>query len=84
MNILGISGSVGWDGNISMFLPNLGEAWVHGSGAALVMDGVLKNAISDAHKRCAMRVGLGLHLYAQDDYFLLKQLEGKNGGSQNN
>ena len=44
----------------------------------------LKNAISDAHKRCAMRVGLGLHLYAQDDYFLLKQLEGKNGGSQNN
>lgn len=47
MNILGISGSVGWDGNISTFLPNLGEAWVHGSGAALVMDGVLKNAISE-------------------------------------
>ena len=47
MNILGISGSVGWDGNISMFLPNLGEAWVHGSGAALVVDGVLKNAISE-------------------------------------
>ena len=37
MNILGISGSVGWDGNISMFLPNLGEAWVHGAGAALVV-----------------------------------------------
>jgi carbamoyltransferase len=47
MNILGISGSVGWDGNISMALPNLGEAWVHGSGAALVMDGVLKNALNE-------------------------------------
>ena len=38
----------------------------------------LKNAISDAIKRCAMRVGLGLHLYAQDDYFLEKLLEDKN------
>ena len=38
----------------------------------------LKNAISDAVKRCAMRVGLGLHLYAQDDYFLEKLLEDKN------
>ena len=44
----------------------------------------LKNAVSDAHKRCAMRVGLGLHLYAQDDYFLLDQLEVKNGRSQDN
>ncbi len=44
----------------------------------------LKNAISDAIKRCAMRVGLGLHLYAQDDYFLDKLLEDKNGTSQKN
>jgi hypothetical protein len=41
----------------------------------------LKMAISDALKRCAMRVGLGLHLYAQDDYFLDKLLEDKNGTS---
>ena len=44
----------------------------------------LKLAISDAHKRCAMRVGLGLHLWAQDDYFLYDQLEVKNGASQEN
>ena len=44
MNILGINGSIGWDGNISMALPDFGEMWVHGSGATLVMDGVLKNA----------------------------------------
>lgn len=44
----------------------------------------LKMAISDALKRCAMRVGLGLHLYAQDDYFLDKLLEDKNGTSQEN
>jgi len=33
MNILGINGSVGWDGNIS----SIGEQdyWVHGSGATL-------------------------------------------------
>lgn len=34
----------------------------------------LKNAASDALKRCAMRVGLGLHLWAQGDYFLHDQL----------
>ena len=44
----------------------------------------LKLAISDAHKRCAMRVGLGLHLWAQDDYFLYDQLEVKNGRRQKN
>ena len=44
----------------------------------------LKMAVSDALKRCAMRVGLGLHLYAQDDYFLDKLLEDKNGTSQKN
>jgi hypothetical protein len=34
----------------------------------------LKNASSDALKRCAMRLGLGLHLWAQDNYFLDKSL----------
>jgi len=39
----------------------------------------LKNCASDAIKRCAMRVGCGLHLWSQDDYFLLAQLN-KNAG----
>lgn len=30
----------------------------------------LKDAVSDAIKRCAARLGLGLHLWAQADYFL--------------
>lgn len=30
----------------------------------------MKNASSDAFKRCAMRLGLGLHLWAGADYFL--------------
>jgi carbamoyltransferase len=47
MNILGINGSIGWDGNIAMPLPEFGEMWVHGSGATLVMDGVLKNSINE-------------------------------------
>ncbi len=34
----------------------------------------LKNASSDALKRCAMRLGLGLHLWAQGSYFLYDQL----------
>lgn len=34
----------------------------------------LKNASSDAIKRCAMRLGLGLHLWSGDNYFLYKQL----------
>ncbi len=34
-----------------------------------------KNAASDALKRCAMRLGLGLHLWSERDYFLNKQLE---------
>jgi hypothetical protein len=34
----------------------------------------LKNAASDALKRCAMRVGVGLHLWAQDKYALDKAL----------
>lgn len=39
----------------------------------------LKDAISDAVKRCAMAIGCGLHLWAQfegtSEYFLDKQLE---------
>ena len=35
----------------------------------------LKDAVSDGVKRAAMRVGLGLHLWSQDAYFLDKQLE---------
>jgi hypothetical protein len=34
----------------------------------------LKDAVSDALKRCAMRLGLGLHLWAQEHYFLDQQL----------
>jgi hypothetical protein len=31
-----------------------------------------KNAVSDAVKRCAMRVGVGLHLWSQENYVLDK------------
>ena len=42
---------------------------------AMALDGTnLKNAASDAIKRCAMRLGLGLHLWSQDMYFLDKQM----------
>lgn len=34
-----------------------------------------KDACSDAIKRCAMRLGLGLHLWAQKDYFLYDVLK---------
>jgi len=34
----------------------------------------LKDAVSDGVKRCAMRVGLGLHLWSQNDYYLDRQL----------
>lgn len=34
----------------------------------------LKKALSDAYKRCAMRLGCGLHLWAQDHYFLYEVL----------
>ena len=45
-------------------------------GAAAQSDGAnLKEASSDAFKRCWMRLGLGLHLWSQDDYFLPKQLD---------
>jgi hypothetical protein len=43
--------------------------------AAMNEDGRnLKDASSDAFKRCCMRLGLGLHLWSQKDYFLDKQL----------
>lgn len=38
----------------------------------------LKDAISDAIKRCAMRLGLGLHLWCQEDYFLDASLTRKS------
>ena len=33
-----------------------------------------KHAESDAFKRCAMKVGLGLHLWAGEEYYLDKKL----------
>jgi len=35
----------------------------------------LKTAASDALKRCSMRLGLGLHLWSQENYYLDKALE---------
>ncbi len=35
----------------------------------------MKDAMSDALKRCAMRVGVGLHLWESDDYALYGALE---------
>lgn len=40
----------------------------------------LKNASSDALKRCAMRLGVGLHLWSQDNYYLDKALEKRRRG----
>ena len=45
MNILGINGSIGWDGNLSTVWGN--DYWVHGSGATLFIDGDLKGSISE-------------------------------------
>lgn len=41
----------------------------------------LKDAMSDAYKRCAMRWGCGLHLWSQKEYFLHESLSnlGKSG-----
>ena len=33
-----------------------------------------KDAFSDAYKRCAMRLGVGLHLWAQDDFYLFAKM----------
>jgi hypothetical protein len=35
----------------------------------------LKDAMSDAYKRCAMRLGVGLHLWAQQDFYLFEKLK---------
>ena len=45
MNILGINGSIGWDGNLSAVGKE--DLWVHGSGATLFIDGELMGAISE-------------------------------------
>lgn len=37
----------------------------------------LKSAMSDAFKRCAMRLGVGLHLWAGEPYFLDRALKKK-------
>ena len=46
----------------------------------------MKDAMSDAIKRCAMALGVGLHLWSQidgqDEYFLDKQLEKFNSQSE--
>lgn len=34
----------------------------------------LKDAASDAYKRCAMRIGVGLHLWADEDFYLFNKL----------
>ena len=54
MNILGICGAIGWDGNIPYndFMIHqveihLGDMWVHGSGATLIMNGELKTALAE-------------------------------------
>lgn len=36
----------------------------------------LKDASSDAFKRCAMRLGVGLHLWSQNEFFLHHVLSG--------
>ena len=38
-----------------------------------------KTAASDAYKRCAMRLGVGLHLWAGDNYYLDKALAKRAG-----
>lgn len=50
MNILGINGALGWDGNIAdpQFISGMGlDFWVHGSGATLFTDGKLMGAICE-------------------------------------
>ena len=43
----------------------------------------LKDAVSDGIKRCAMRVGLGTHLWSQGDYFLARQLDADTAPADN-
>ena len=44
----------------------------------------LKNAASDALKRCAMRLGVGLHLWSQENYYLNKSLEKREQDANSN
>jgi hypothetical protein len=34
----------------------------------------MKDAMSDGFKRCAMRLGVGLHLWSQDDFYIARKL----------
>ena len=49
MNILGINGAIGWDGNIHRIFSNgsIINLRIHGSGVTLMMDGELKNALHE-------------------------------------
>lgn len=83
------------DGNVAGVLARL-TATIDGERVTVVEGGdeehpqnkkpgeAVKNASSDAYKRCWMRLGLGLHLWSQGDYFLDKQLDknAESGGSQ--
>ena len=73
------------DGTVTGCLATL-ECWIDGDFVTITEVGDvehpsqnngsnLKNAASDALKRCAMRLGLGIHLWAQDNYYLDKALE---------
>lgn len=42
----------------------------------------LKDAVSDGLKRCAARIGLGLHLWSQGDYFLYDSLMSRENGQE--
>lgn len=42
----------------------------------------LKTAASDALKRCAMRLGVGLHLWSQENYYLHKSLERRDESAE--
>lgn len=48
MNILGINGACGWDANVAD--ETFASSWVHGSGATLVTNGILKGSISEERK----------------------------------
>jgi len=72
------------DGTVTGCLATL-ECWIDGDFITITEVGDvehpsanngsnLKNAASDALKRCAARIGLGTHLWAQDNYYLDKAL----------
>lgn len=41
----------------------------------------MKDAASDAIKRCAMRIGVGLHLWSQDEFFIHGYLSSQQDGA---